>query len=170
MSDWETTIIPLDHANTVLAAFGIDADNREYQRWRREDGFRQVDFEEILAQSDLVLTVDWRAWLQEVVEEIVGQLEKLGFAATAELDEEGNAGTFTIGAATLPIKYTPNDGPDFCEVIAAVNRLLGQSARYLKFRSCEGTDGWQFAVLKRSDWQELIESAGSTIRLLFTER
>jgi hypothetical protein len=65
MADWDTTIIPLDDAHEVLSVFGIGPSSREYQRWRRDDGIRHVDFEGVLSQSGSVLTIDWREWLQD---------------------------------------------------------------------------------------------------------
>lgn len=169
MSDWEKTIVPLDQAHALLEAFGIEPSNRDYQRYRREDGFRQVDFEEILGQSKFVLMIDWRHWMQDATDEIVNQLSELGIAAAAELDDDGNQGTIQINGAVAPVKYVPNDDGDFCDNMVAINRLLGKEARYLKFRSCEGSDGWGFAVLKRDNWKNLIATAGETIRLLFKE-
>jgi len=63
--------IPLDDAHGVLSVFGVGPSSREYQRWRRDDGFRQVDFEGILNESSAVLVVYWREWLQDAVEVII---------------------------------------------------------------------------------------------------
>jgi hypothetical protein len=164
MSDWEKTIIPLDDAHKILSAFGIGPSSREYHRWRRDDGFRHVDFEGVLNKSGAVLVVDWREWLQDAVDVILGQLDSLGIAAAADLDDEG---VVQIAGRSARIKFVPADDDDFGHVIAAVNRLIGQAARYRKFRSCEGSDGWSYGVLKNEDWQALEAAAGATVKLLF---
>lgn len=167
MADWETTIIPLDDAHEVLSVFGIGPSSREYQRWRRDDGLRHVDFEGVLGESLSILTVDWREWLQDAVDTITGQLDELGIEAAADLGEDGNEGVLQIGGKTAQIKYVPDDDDDFDRVIEAINRLIVETARYRKLRSCEGSDGWSYAVLKNEDWQALETAAGATVGLLF---
>ncbi len=168
MADWEKTIIPLDDAHEVLSVFGIGPSSREYQRWRRDDGFRHVDFEGVLRKSRFVLKVDWREWLQDAVDTITGQLEELGIEAAADLGEDGNEGVLEIAGKTARIKFVPADDDDFDRVIEAINCLIAASARYRRFRSSEGSDGWSYAVLKNEDWQALETAAGATVRLLFT--
>ena len=58
MSDWEKTMIPLAAAHEILRLFGIGPSSREYQRWLRVDGFRHVNFEDMLVESGAFLTVD----------------------------------------------------------------------------------------------------------------
>lgn len=167
MADWEKTIIPLDDAHEVLSVFGIGSSSREYQRWRRDDGFRHVDFEGVLGESSGVLTVDWRESLQDAVDIIAGQLDELGIESAADLGEDGNEGVLQIAGKTARIKYIPADDDNFDRVIEAINRLIAETARYRKFRSCEGSDGWSYDVLKNKDWQALETAAGATVRLLF---
>lgn len=167
MSEYETTIVPLDNAHEMLSAFGIGPDNREYQRWRRDDGFRLVDFEEVLATSPLVFTVDWREWLQDAADTISSQLDSFDIAAVIDLGEDGEHGTIEIGSGQEQIKYVPNDGDNFDQVIAAVNRLIAGRAHYSKFRSCEGSDSWQYALLGDDTWRDLQMAVPETIALLF---
>jgi len=167
MADWEKTIIPLDKAHEVLSVFGIGPSSRGYQRWRRDDGFRHVDFEEVLGESRFILGVDWREWLQDAVETITAQLEVLGVEVAADLGEEGNEGVIQIDGKTARIKYVPSDEDDFDRVIDAINRLIAETAHYRKFHSCEGSDGWSYAVLKNEDWQAVEAAAGTTVKLLF---
>jgi hypothetical protein len=167
MTDWEKTIIPLDNAHEILSVFGIGPSSREYQRWRRDDGFRHVDFEGVLNESRSVLTVDWREWLQDAVDTITGQLEELGMEAAADLGEDGNEGVIQVDGKSSRIKFVPADEDDFDRVIEAINRLIADAARYRKFRSCEGSDGWSYALLRNEDWHALESAAGATIRLLF---
>jgi hypothetical protein len=167
MADWEKTIIPLDDAHEILSVFGIGPSSREYQRWRRDNGFRHVDFEGVLGESRSILTVDWREWLQDAVDTITGQLDELGIDAAADLGEDGNEGVLHIAGKTARIKFMPADDDNFDRVIEAINRLIAETARYRKFRSCEGSDGWSYAVLKNEDWQALETAAGTTVRLLF---
>lgn len=167
MADWEKTIIPLDDAHEVLSVFGIGPSSRAYQRWRRDDGFRHVDFEEVLGESRSVLSVDWREWLQDAIETITGQLDELGIEAAANMEEDGNEGVLQIAGKTARIKFVPADDDDFDRVIEAINGLMAPLAQYRKFRSCEGSDGWSYAVLKNEDWQTLETAAGATVKLLF---
>lgn len=167
MADWEKTTIPLDDAHEVLSVFGIGPSSREYQRWRRDDGFRHVDFEGVLNESRSVLTVDWRECLQDAVDAIIGQLEGLGIEAAADLTEDGNEGVIQVAEKAARFKFVPAEDDDFDRVVEAINRLIAVTARYRKFRSCEGSDGWSYALLKNEDWQELEASAGATVRLLF---
>jgi hypothetical protein len=129
MADWEKTIIPLDDAHEVLSVFGISPSSREYQRWRRDDGFRHIDFEGVLGESRSVLTVDWRAWLRDAVDTIIGQLEALGIEVAADLGEDGNEGVIQIDGESARIKYVPADDDDFDRVLEAVNRLIAKTAR-----------------------------------------
>ena len=62
-----TTIASMDYlivctkdGSNLSPSFGIGGDNREYQRWRRDDGFRWVDLEDTLNTSEFVLCIDWR--------------------------------------------------------------------------------------------------------------
>ena len=98
---------------------------------------------------------------------ILRQLDGLGIPAAADLGDEGNEGTLQIEGRSTRIKFVPADDDDFDQVIAAVNRLIGQTARYRKFRSCEGSDGWSYAVLKNEDWRAMEVAAGATVKLLF---
>lgn len=167
MTDREQTIIPLDDAHEVLEVFGIGPSSRGYQRWKREDGFRQVDLEDVLNESSAVLSVDWREHLQDAVDVIVGQLETLGIDVSPDLGEEGEQGTLEVDGNSARIKFVPADGDDFDRVIEAVNQLASKTARYRKFRSCEGSDGWSYAVLKNDDWSSLESAASATVKLLF---
>lgn len=166
MTDFETTIIPLDDALKVLAAFGIGSDNPEFQRWRRDDGFRWVDFEDVLNESRFVLNVDWREWLQDAVDTIRDQLGALGFVVTADLGEEGEQGTLEVDGNTASVKYVPSDEDDFDNVVASVNQLIASRARYRKFASCIGSDGWVYGILPFEKWGALEASVQKTMKLL----
>jgi hypothetical protein len=167
MADWEKTIIPPGDAHEILSVFGIGLSSREHQRWRRDDGFRHVDFEGVLNESRSVLTINWREWLQDAVDAIIGQLEELGIEGAADLGAEGNEGVFRINGQAARIKFVPADDDNFDRVIDAINGLIVETARYRKFRSREGSDGWSYAVLKNDDWQALETCAGTTVKLLF---
>lgn len=167
MSDMETTIIPLDDAHDVLGTFRIGPSNRAYQRWKRDDGFRWVDLEDVLSESPLVLSVDWREWLQDAVDTIEAQLGSLGFPVDVELDDEGNRVHLEVEGTKAEIKYVPNDEDNFDDVIQSVNGLIKGKARYRKFRSCEGTDGWCYGLLANEDWETLELNAPNTTSMLF---
>lgn len=167
MSDWEKTIIPLDAADEILSSFGISPSSLGYRRWRRGDGFRQVDFENILAESRFVINVDWREWLQDAVDTIIRQLDDLEMEATVDLGEDGEEGEIQIGSRIGRIKYVPADNDDFDLVIKTINSLIAERAQYRKFRSCEGSDGWSYAVLRKENWQALDLARSATVKLLF---
>jgi hypothetical protein len=165
----ESTIIPLDDAHELLSAFEIGPYSNGYQRARRDDGFLQIDLEGVLDESGLVLGIDWRGWLQENVDLILQQLAKLDISATASLDEGGNEGTFHLDGKGAFIKYVPTDEDSFDEAIAAINRLIGTKAHYKKFRSCEGSDGWVYALLMNDDWNSLHSNIPQTMALIFKD-
>jgi hypothetical protein len=169
MSDWGKRIIPLNDTHQVFSVFGVDPSSREVQRWQRDDGFRQVDFEGILNQSSRTLIVDWREWLQDAVDVILQQLGELGIDAVADLDEEGVQGDFEAAEQSMRIKYVPADEDDFDQVIAAINNTVDEIAHYRKFQSCEGSDGWRYAILKNEDWETLESVTGATLKLLFVK-
>ena len=144
---FETTIVPLEDAEAIMAAFPLDSGSREYQRLRRDDGFRWLDLETVLANSPLVFQIDWRESLQDAIDAAANQLDSFGIALDANFDADGTQGTLSIDDNTDKIKYVPNDDDDFDAVIASINRLIEGNAEYRKFKSCEGTDGWQYGVL-----------------------
>ena len=165
----ETTIIPLDDAHEALSVFGIEPSHRSYQRWRRDDGFRLVDLEDVLDESQFVLKVDWREYLQDAIDIVLAQLSSIGVLANADLGEEGAQGHIEINGERKTIKYVPSDDDDFDQVIRSINSLIYAHAQYRKFRSCEGTDGWAYGLLSNEDWTALESSAADLTRLLFVE-
>ncbi len=64
----ETTIVPLHVADELLSAFGTGADHAEYQRWRRDGGFRLADLEDVLCKSRFILGIDWHDWMQDATD------------------------------------------------------------------------------------------------------
>jgi hypothetical protein len=167
MNDREKTIVPLDDAHAIFAAFGIGPENSEYQRWRRDDGFPLVDFEGVLHVSQQVLSVDWREWLQDALETVASQLDSVGIALVVDLDDEGEQGEICIAGRRERVKYVPNDEDDFADVIAAINRLIAGQAEYRMFRSCIGSDGWWYGFLTSDQWRELEGEVSRTLELLF---
>ncbi len=167
MADWEKTIIPLDDAHEVLGAFGIGPYNKAYERWRRDDGFRRVDLEDVLNESPLVLTVDWREWLQDALETVGTQLDSLGITVESDLNDEGNQGYIKGDGAREAVKYVPADEDNFDDVVQSINRIINNKAQYRKFRSCEGSDGWQYGLLTNEDWKALESNAPNVLNVLF---
>jgi hypothetical protein len=167
MSGDGSMIIPLDEAHEILAAFGIGPQSRAYHRWRREDGFRRADFEDVLNESDFILNVDWRELLADAMDTVVSQLHELGIEASVDLEEEGERGVFGANGEEVKIKYSINEEDNFDHVITAIYPLIRQAAQYRKLRSSEGSDTWSYAILKHVDWQRLEKSAGGLLRLLF---
>ncbi len=167
MADLEKTIVPLDAAHEVLSTFGIGPYSKAYQRWRREDGFRLVDLEDVLGESQFLLRVDWREWLQDAVNTILGQLSAIGVSAIADLGEEGEHGHIEIEGKREHVKYVPNDDDDFDKVIRSINALISAKGQYRKLRSCEGSDGWKYGLLSNDDWKALESRAIELAQLLF---
>lgn len=150
----ESVLIPLKDADLILSVFGVVSDSREYSRWKRDDGFRLVDFEDVLGTSARVLNVDWKDWLPDAVDQIVEQLAIFGFIASAEFDESGERGQLCVGATDSTIYFESGTG-NFDDVILTANSLILSRAAYRKFRACEGTDGWEYAILSHEDWRQL---------------
>lgn len=162
-------LIPLEEAHEVLFAVGIGPESRGYQRWKRADGIALDDLEHILTESMLVLGIDWRESPEDATEIILRQLSTLGFNASSDLGEDGTQGTLTIEGAAIPVKYAPADKDDFDNVIGAINKVILPKARYRKFASCEGSDGWLYVVLPAETWQHLNSTAKLALTALFTE-
>lgn len=169
MPNGETTIVPLNAAHEVLSVFGIGPYNREYQRWRRDDGFRLIDLEDVLGHSQFVLDVDWREALPDALSTILDQLRAFGISAASDVDDEGSEGRLEIDGQIKAVKYLPSDGDDFDCVIRTINSLIPTKARYRKFRSSEGSDGWMYGILSNEDWKALEANAGDLTGLLFAE-
>jgi len=168
MSEYETTIIPLGDTHTLLASFGIGGDNREYQRWRRDDGFRWVDLEDVLNTSPLVFGIDWREWLQDAIETISDQLSSLDITLVSELNDDGDRGTISVNGNSREIQFVLDDNDDFCAVVASVNALIGGRAANRKFKSCEGSDGYWFGLQTVEQCNVLDGSLPQTLNLIFT--
>lgn len=167
MSQWETTIIPLKDASDLLIAFGVDTGSDQVHRWKREDGFRWIDLEGLLSESDSVLVIDWREELSIALEEIQEQLEQLQIDFEFDLDENEEQGDITVDGATKAVKYIPDDGDEFHTVIDTINELIQPRARYRMFRSSEGSDTWSYALLTEEAWRKLESDAPKTVVLLF---
>lgn len=167
MENWEHVIIPPDDAAELLNALGIDPNTPQVQRWRQDDGFRWVDLDELLSGSLAVLTVDWRDWPGYSIEEIDQQLRPLGIWLNIQHDASGEQGTIFHAGQKKSIKYIPNDGDEFDTVIASINELIRDKARYRKFRSSEGSDTACYALLSLKDWERLESDAKSMVELLF---
>ena len=168
MSRPASPIIDLASSHTLLAAFGIDGRNPEYQRWRRDDGFRLDDLEDVLVSEGTgVLVVDWRGELDEAIDDVAEMLAPHGIELEASMDEYEPLGTVTIGGASAAIKYVPNDDDDFDDVILSLNRLLAGRAEFRKWRSCEGSDTYAYALLAPHAWSELSTAVPTLIARLF---
>lgn len=165
----ETTIVPLDVAHEVLAAFAIGPDDQTYQRWKRDDGFRLADLESVLATSRFTLGVDWRETLKDAVATMLGQLGAIGISATSDLDEDDERGHIEMNGERQSVKYVSSDEDDFDRVVRGVNSLISAKAHYRKYRSSEGTDGWWYGLLSNEEWKRMEASASELTRLLFTE-
>jgi hypothetical protein len=161
-------IIPLDHAHEILYAFGIGPESRGYQRWKKAQGFEQDDLETVMGESThTVLGINWRAWLKDVIDDITNQLSALGFVVSSDLDDEGEKGILRINGTAIQVAYRPVDDGDFDPMIAAINRAIAPRARYRKFASCEGSDGWFYAVLTEETWRHLTTAAESSVNAIF---
>jgi hypothetical protein len=169
MPDRETTIIPLAAADQILTAFRIGPNDQAYRRWKQVDGFRWVDFEDVLHQSPFVLAVDWTEWLRDGVELMIDQLHLLDIQAEADWENGGEEGQIREAGKERAIKYDPNDDDDFDDVVREINLLIGPSAQYRKLRSSEGSDGWAYALLPADAWGDLERSVPKWSSFLFAK-
>jgi hypothetical protein len=167
MPDHEKTIVPLYDAHAALSAFGIGPSSKGYLRWRRPDGFCLVDLEVVLGESQYILRVDCREWMQDAMNTIQDQLTAIGVSATSDLGEEGEQGFIEIEGKQDAIKFVPNDDDDFDTVVQSINTLISTKGRYRKFRTSEGSDGWAYGLLSNGDWKELESNAPELVTLLF---
>ena len=164
--------IPLDVAQKVLLAFGINQRTREYDGWIRDEdgpaaGFDLEDFTEVLFDAPAVLIVDWRACLPEELGQLVPMLRRLGIELELHVDPQEDAGYISCGGALAAVSYTPQEGPSFDEVIRAVQRIVPP---HIHFRSCpwyDGSDSWCYAVLPEKEWAELEFDAPDVINHFF---
>ena len=163
------SIVPIDDAHEILHAFAIGPDSRGYQRWKREDGFRRVDLEDVLFESPRVFGADWREWLQDVVLDVVGKAQLIGIEVVAVLDEDGNSGVIRCDDREEDVVYVPANRDDFDDVASAIDTVLGSRAEVRKFKSCEGSDGWSYAMLRCQDWAHLETVASNSLESLFSK-
>jgi hypothetical protein len=163
------SIVPIDDAHEILHAFGIGPESRSYQRWKRENGFRKVDLEDVLSESPRVFGADWREWLQDVVLDVVDKAQLIGIEVVAALDDEGNSGVIRCDDREEDVEYVPANRDDFDEVASAIDTVLGGRAEVRKFKSCEGSDGWLYAMLSPQDWAHLENVATDSLNSLFSK-
>lgn len=157
----------------LLETFRVDLNDPEVQRYLTDDGINSFDLEELLSRGPLSLVFDWRDVLQDGIDDACQQLALFDISLTGSWNSDGTQGTITVEGQTEQVKYVPKDDDDFDTVIATINRLVANRlmagrCEYRKFNSCIGSDTWQYALLSSQQWQELAESSGNIVDVLFT--
>src|SRR5262245_53118559 len=147
--------IPLETAHQFLAAFGITSPTSEYERWVKEDGFDPDDFPSVLGDSPCVFGVDWRAGLDDELPRIATGLAHCDVRLEFELDGANGSGVVVCDGRKAAVKYVPNDGDDFTDVIAAVQSIVPPNLEFRASPHNGDSDCWEFAVLSRDEWTEL---------------
>ncbi|MCA9041015.1 MAG: hypothetical protein KDA65_11755 [Planctomycetaceae bacterium] len=160
-------LVPLDEVHAIMDAFQQDRQNKDYLRWRRNDGLRHYDLVDVLANSPRLLFVDWRECLDDAVEIIKKQLLLYGIELQAEMDETVPCGTVYVQGESAAIRYVPSeDDANFDQVMTNINKLVHEQVQYRRLVSCEGTDGYSYALLSHAEWQKLeAELPGLTDKL-----
>lgn len=143
--------------------------DRQYTRWRRDDGFRWVDLEDVLFTSPFILSVDWREYLPDAIQVIQSNLACFDVRLVADMDEAEPQGSIAIEGKVEPVRYVPSEhDADFNQVVGAVNRLLeGLGLEYRLFNTTVGSDGWTYAVLTLGQWRELKDKVPEAVDMIF---
>jgi hypothetical protein len=161
-------VVPVESANQILEIFGITKPSRLYARRLQPAGFRLWDFVDVVYESRFIFAMDWRGVLDEFVDEVLPVVAELGIRLEYQPDnEEGTRGTITASEGrTEHVRYIPNEGDDFDEVIRSLQRLCGGE---VEFRHADnaGSDTWVYAVLLRCQWKKLEAIDRGVIRYLF---
>lgn len=154
MYDFE--IVPLEEADTLFAAFGVGPGHREYERWRRAEGFRLDDLDDVLGESPRIIVVDWRSFLEEALEQIAPALETLGVELDYTVDDDGNHGVVRYGNRSVAAKYAPDDDDDdFDAVVRDLVALVDGRVEFRSLWSARGSDTYVYGVLAPEEWRRL---------------
>lgn len=159
--------IPIETANRFLATFGITKPTKEYERWRKEDGFDVDDFPSVLAGSPLIFIVDWRANIADELPRIVHGLVKLGVTLVNEVDEVSSTGFVGSGENKILVKYVPVDHDDFTDTIVAIQSVVPPQIEFRKSPYNGQSDTWDFAVLPRNEWAQLEALDSAVLQRLY---
>lgn len=158
----ETHHIPLEIAHKFLATFGITKPTEAYERWLKNDGFELKDFDDVLFESELIYTVDWRACLVDELETICDSLAKLNVTLVFEMHEDGDAGIVKCEEKEADVSYRPNDGSDFDNVILGIQSVIPANIEFRAERHNGGGDTLIYAALPKDEWDDL-ENTDSTV-------
>lgn len=160
--------IPLETAHKILATFGITRPTRAYERWMKEDGFVLKDFDAVLFESPFIFVIDWRCYLRDELGRIIEALARLDVQIRLDLNEEGESGfVASPDGKRAGVAYRPVDGPDFDEVIQALQEVVPE---HIEFRADPGNhdcDTWNYAVLPRDEWADLERLDSRAMRYFF---
>jgi hypothetical protein len=161
-------LISVEVVNQLLPQFGITKPSPLYDRRLRSDGFKLDDFLELLEESPFVISIDWRAWLKEELENISSALKVFDAELKFELNEEGEFGSVGAGELQADISYSPetNEG-NFDVAMSKIAYVLQK--RFEVRASVYNNDGDTncYAILPKEYWQEIDSLAGSLMAELF---
>ena len=168
--DPERYWIPVDTANQILATFGITKPSAVYERRLRPDGFRLIDFNDVLFESRFVFIMDWRGELDEFVATVLPALGEMGCELTYEPEGDDGAVSgilISTDSRIAAIRYVPTEGGDFDEVIRAFARLCPETIEFRQTPGNKESDTWVYAALSRDEWRELEKLEPVVIRHFF---
>lgn len=148
--------VPLDIAHQILATFGITSNTKTYDRWVKPDGFDATDLWQVLGDSPFIFGIDWRGELENALEYVAKGLAKLNVELVTDFGESCERGYVCCGPQRARVAYSPVDSATNPEWV--FHALQGIVPDNIEFRSSpinDGSDGWEFAVLPRDEWEDL---------------
>ncbi|MDN3640288.1 hypothetical protein QWY82_18425 [Simiduia curdlanivorans] len=161
-------MIPIDLVHELLPNFGITSPSNLYERRVKDDGFEEDDVLELLEEGPFIVSIDWRAWLQDELEVISKILLKLGARLEFSLNGDGNAGLVRIGDKESNIKYEPNDDDGcFDNAMLSISKVLPSDLEVRSSVHNGQNDTSCYAILPKSHWEKVDEIAGDLISTYF---
>ena len=151
----DAPVVPAEVALAVLRPF---FEHDDVDLAFDDDRVSLEDIEIGISESSTFLAVDWRAVLVEELSTIEAQLAALGVECRVTPGDRGDdcGATVEIRGKSADVRYRPADeGADFDEVIAGLNRLVTGTAQYRRVRRSRGSDTYEYAVLPTPTWAGL---------------
>lgn len=146
----------------LLKAFQLNADDYDELSSLSE-------LEEVLYEEEKMLVIDWRESLADALEWTNETHEGLKLTLETEWDEDEVAGTVAYGSREVKVRFVPADEDDFNTVMRAINGLIAPKAAWRRFRSCDNTDSYSYALLPLARWNSLDKAAPKLISSMFSK-
>lgn len=125
------------------------------------------DLIDALSESGRGLAVDWRAVLAEELSAVKKQLSPLGVTLSYSAAEDGCTASLQCNEQSAEVKYRPSDDDDFDLVMSRLNALAAGRVEYRRLRSSVGSDTWEYALARPSDWSQLYSTYPRLSEALF---